>query len=113
MPAIVLSRAAAARARKPIDFCELVEGVLRWWVRRLAEVTDDGDEIEVVLVWVGDSGPSEEGEGKGDVGGASEGSRAEGEGEGDDDDDSELLGAAETASWVGRDDCVDCETAAI
>jgi hypothetical protein len=80
MPAIVLSRAAAARARRPSDFCELVEGVLRWWVRRLVEAIEDGDEIEVVLVWVcvwvwvGDSGPSEDGEGEGEGCGASEGS---------------------------------------
>lgn len=112
MPAMVLSRAAAARARKPPDFCELVEELLRWWMRRLALV-DDGDEIEVVPEWewerVGDSGPSEDGDVEMEMEGESCGA-----GEGSWGDGSELRGGgAEAATWTGRDDCVDCETAAI
>jgi len=37
MPASVLSRAAAASARKPPDLCELVEGRCRWPVGAVEE----------------------------------------------------------------------------
>jgi hypothetical protein len=45
MPARVLSRAAAASARKPPDLCELVEGRCRWPLGAI-----DGT---IVLVWAG------------------------------------------------------------
>lgn len=56
---------------------------------------------------MGDSGPSEDGDVEREM--AGEGCEAdEGSCWGD---GSEVR--AETATWVGRDDCVDCETAAI